>query len=85
MLLYRSYDWFSEGGADHVEARDGHVENFFFIGYNRNKDQDNKTLCCGFSCFTVSEVCYTFISLLHISHSPAVTQSVEGVVTLHVL
>lgn len=36
-VIYRSDDRLSEGGAHHVEARDGHLENFFFIGYKRHK------------------------------------------------
>lgn len=33
--IYRSAHRLSEGGADHVEARDGHLENFFLAGCQR--------------------------------------------------
>lgn len=35
--IYRLAHRLSEGGADHVEARDGHLENFLFAGCQRNR------------------------------------------------
>ncbi len=81
-----------------MEARDGHLENFLFIGYKRNKHQNNLALCvlCFrllhskryiHATFEISFECLNLCFGLYYQEIERidVTQSVEGVVTLHVL
>ena len=71
--LYRPDHRLSEGRTHHVEARDGHVEHFLFVGCKRH-DHMRLTPQSGTRRFR-----------LHETSPKLLTQSVEGVVPLHVL
>lgn len=69
--FYRPGFWLSIRGADHMEARDGHLKNLLLIGWKRKKKGE------GLRMAVTAE--------LLAAGGQSLTQPVEGVVTLHVL